>query len=187
MKQTELVEPVGDISQIDRSVFSVTNRLRSDPSSFIPLLQERLTYYEGGKTDKKVLRLPGKPPIRSNEGPAAVLEAIEFLKKQQPVQTLRWSPEMAMAARDHTVDTGGKGLMTGHEGSDGSDTSDRLERYGHWTGGIAENISYGKEFGINVVLQLLVDDGVPSRAHRRNLFDEDSTVTGIHSGPHTTM
>ena len=80
MKQTELVEPVGDISQIDRSVFSVTNRLRSDPSSFIPLLQERLTYYEGGKTDKKVLRLPGKPPIRSNEGPAAVLEAIEFLK-----------------------------------------------------------------------------------------------------------
>ena len=82
MKQTELVEPVGDISQIDRSVFSVTNRLRSDPSSFIPLLQERLTYYEcSGKTDKKVLRLPGKPPIRSNEGPAAVLEAIEFLKK----------------------------------------------------------------------------------------------------------
>ena len=73
---------MGDISQIDRSVFSVTNRLRSDPSSFIPLLQERLTYYEGaGKTDKKVLRLPGKPPIRSNEGPAAVLEAIEFLKK----------------------------------------------------------------------------------------------------------
>ena len=85
MKQKDLVEPEGDISQLDRSVFSVTNRLRSDPSSFIPLLQERLNYYEGGQTDKKILRLPGKTPIRTNEGPAAVLEAIEFLKKQQPV------------------------------------------------------------------------------------------------------
>ena len=77
--------------------------------------------------------------------------------------------------------------MTGHQGSDGSDTSDRLERYGRWSGGIAENISYGKDYGINVVMQLLVDDGVPSRAHRRNLFDEDFTVTGIFSGPHKTM
>ena len=69
-----------EVSMFDRSVFAVTNRLRSDPSSFIPLLQERLTYFDGD-----VLRLPGKQPIRSNEGPAAVTAAIEFLKQAQPV------------------------------------------------------------------------------------------------------
>ena len=93
---------------------------------------------------------------------------------------------MAMAARDHTMDHGTKGL-TGHKGSDGSTTSDRLERYGKWAGGNAENISYGKYFGINVVMQLLVDDGVPGRGHRRNLFDEDYTLTGSLSGEHTTQ
>ena len=40
----------------------------------------------------------------------------------------------------------------GHEGSDKSQTGDRLERYGRWSGGNAENVSYGKDFGINVVM-----------------------------------
>ena len=33
----------------------------------------------------------------------------------------------------------------------------------------------------------MVDDGVPSRGHRRNLFDPDFTMTGSFSGPHTTQ
>ena len=109
-------------------------------------MQERLTYFDGD-----VLRLPGRPAIRCNEGLAAVHEAIEFLKNASPVQQLAWSPEMALAAKDHTQDTGSKGLM-GHEGSDKSQTSDRLERHGRWSGGNAENVSYGKDFGINVVM-----------------------------------
>ena len=60
-------------------------------------MQERLTYFDGD-----VLRLPGRPAIRSNEGPAAVHEAIEFLKNASSVQQLAWSPEMALAAKDHT-------------------------------------------------------------------------------------
>ena len=36
-------------------------------------------------------------------------------------------------------------------------------------------------------MQLLVDDGVTGRGHRRNLFDPDFTKTGNFSGPHTTQ
>ena len=54
--------------------------------------------------------------------------------------------------------------------------------------GLAENISFGdsnSEKGKRVVLQLLVDDGVPSRGHRKNMFSPDYNAVGIATGPHS--
>jgi len=50
--------------------------------------------------------------------------------------------------------------------------SDRIERYGEWQGTIGENIDYGgaKE-AKQVLLHLMVDDGVSSRGHRKNIFN----------------
>ena len=35
-----------------------------------------------------------------------------------------------------------------------------------------------------MILQLIVDDGVPSRGHRTNCFKTDFKLVGIASGPH---
>jgi uncharacterized protein YkwD len=35
-----------------------------------------------------------------------------------------------------------------------------------------------------VILQLIVDDGVPSRGHRTNCFKPDFALVGICSAPH---
>ena len=83
--------------------------------------------------------------------------------------------------------------MTGHEGSDHSTTKQRIERHGNWKpGSIGENISFGKNTGedgiiykiILVVLQLVVDDGVPNRGHRTNFFDPDYKLVGIFASEH---
>jgi uncharacterized protein YkwD len=34
------------------------------------------------------------------------------------------------------------------------------------------------------VIKLLIDDGVPSRGHRDNIFNSDYKVMGCFSGPH---
>jgi hypothetical protein len=60
----------------------------------------------------------------------------------------------------------------------------RLQKYGKVSFGCAENISYGQTEGLDVILQLLIDDGVPSRGHRTNMFNGDFKVCGIVSGPH---
>ena len=90
---------------------------------------------------------------------------------------------MAHACEDHVADKGEKG-QTGHTGSDGSSPYDRMDRYGTWNRWAAENISYGFESGMDVVMQLLVDDGVTSRGHRDNIFSTYGTVTGVSSGYH---
>ena len=70
-----------DVQELDRQVFELANRLRADPRSFIPYLQEMLGRFEGDS-----LRQPGKTTLRTKEGPAAVNEAIEYLNRAEPVR-----------------------------------------------------------------------------------------------------
>ncbi len=53
-----------------------------------------------------------------------------------------------------------------------------------WTGSIGENISYGPDDGREVVLQLIIDDGVPDRGHRANIFSPGFRLAGVVCGPH---
>ena len=65
-----------DYTQIEKDTFFLINKLRSNPQSFIPAL-ENLTKCFKGKTYK----IPGtKINIVTAEGVAAVSEAIQFLK-----------------------------------------------------------------------------------------------------------
>ena len=74
--------------------------------------------------------------------------------------------------------------MTGHTGSDGSSMTDRMSRHGQWLPTCSENIGYGDTDPFEIVMSLLVDDGVPSRGHRTNIMNGDSLVVGVACGPH---
>jgi len=52
--------------------------------------------------------------------------------------------------------------------------------------GVGENISYGTTKPRDILIALAVDDGVPNRGHRVNIFKEDwqemGSCYGTHSG-----
>jgi hypothetical protein len=72
----------------------------------------------------------------------------------------------------------------GHKGSDSTFIEQRVKPYGTWQGGIGENISYGNDSARERILTWLIDDGFPSRGHRRRLLSNDYSVAGISCGSH---
>ena len=70
-------------------------------------------------------------------------------------------------------DIGSKGILS-HIGSDKSNYKSRIEMHCQWGGSIFEAIDYGaREQPREVVIAWLVDDGVPKRIHRNNMFFKD--------------
>jgi uncharacterized protein YkwD len=89
---------------------------------------------------------------------------------------------MSHAAADHCADQAGGGF--GHEGRDRSHAGERIARYGNFSGGWAENISYGKSSARAVVIALIIDDGLPARKHRKNIFNPTYNYAGAAFGRH---
>jgi uncharacterized protein YkwD len=121
--------------------------------------------------------------LMTEEGAKAVKECIAELKKAKPAPPLKPSKGMSKAANDHNLDQGPSG-RTGHQGFDNSDPYKRMDRYGKWESIAGENISYGESSAREIVVQLLVDDGVVSRGHRKNIMDSKFLVVGVAIGTH---
>ena len=121
-------------------------------------------------------------PFHMIERGHAVDEAVQFLQKARPLPALSLSPGMCRAAADHCAEQ--IDGQTGHDGSDRSSPGDRISRYGAWSVSWGENISYGQKTARGIVLTLIIDDGVRSRGHRKNIFNPKFNVAGAAFGPH---
>ncbi|MEY2498728.1 MAG: hypothetical protein QOD12_2284 [Verrucomicrobiota bacterium] len=160
-----------------RAVIREMNLARQNPALYATFVQELR-----GRMSGNVLVLPGHTRIRTKEGTVALDEAIQFLRRAQPQAPLTLSPGMCRAAADHCADQAAGGF--GHEGRDRSHAGDRIARYGTFSGGWGENISYGKSSARDVVLALIIDDGLPARKHRKNIFNPYFAVAGAAFGRH---
>jgi hypothetical protein len=98
-----------------------------------------------------------------------VENAIAFLRETSPIPSIKSSELLERAALDHVNDMGTNNL-TGHDGSDRSTVATRAERYCKWLITIGENIDFGNNNARDIVVALIIDDGVPSRGHRMNLM-----------------
>ena len=178
-KPSEKDDNVNYLSRVEKDVILEMNKVRTDPQKYAQLyLQPELQYYDG-----KTYRKPGQIAMITSEGKEAVEECIAALSKMAKGSAL--SPELGLsrAAKDHADDQGRTG-QTGHTGSDGSDFISRIQRYGGGYLSVGENIAYGDDVARDIVIRLLIDDGLPSRGHRTNIMNPQYTKTGIAVGSH---
>ncbi|MDR3303959.1 MAG: CAP domain-containing protein [Treponema sp.] len=173
------------LTRVEKDVILELNKVRANPGKYAELyIRPRLAWFDGS-IGGKGYRAPGQTVImRTVEGQDGVLDCIADLAGREAMPPLASREGLFKAAKDHVLDTGPKGI-TGHTGSDSSTMSGRMNRYGQWGGSAGENISYGEGSGRDIIIQLLIDDGVANRGHRTNNLNKNFGCIGVSIGSHS--
>ena len=190
---TAAAAPALSDDELCRAVLAEINAVRADPAAYAAKVEAMfLPFFDGAGDDELCMRdpeneAPGAPLLRTQEGPRAVHECAAALRafggKAAAPPLAELSEPLSRAAAEHAADIGASG-ETSHDGADGSGPQDRIERHGEWQVTLGENLSFGCRGVARVVCQLLVDDGVASRGHRKNTLNPKFAVAGIAAAEH---
>jgi uncharacterized protein YkwD len=179
IENLDTAKDVDYLSGIEKDAVLEMNMVRSDPKKYGALyIQPKLQYFNGNNYS-----VPGQITLVTQEGKKAVDGCITALSKLKAVGILTPEKGLSLGAKDHAADQGKTG-DTGHDGSDKSTPFIRINRYGSGYKTAGENLAYGGTTGRDIVTQLLIDDGVPSRGHRTNIMNKNFSQTGVSFGTH---
>ena len=155
--------------EVEKNVILEMNMARSNPKKYAELyIEPRTKRFSGNIYNGKLM---------TQEGAAVVKECVSFMNAQRALPVLKPSKGLTQAAKDHSS-TQSLTNEVGHGGTDGSDPFERMQRYGSFmTAG--ENIDYGCSSAREIVVSLLIDDGVKSRGHRKNIMNKNFTTAGV--------
>jgi len=157
-----------------KEFFDQMNKVRTEPKSLIPQLKDTIKKFRGKTIGH----------LTTYEGARAYKELITFLESTTPLSPVTWSNAMGRACQKFVDWAGPKGSL-GHDGPGNLTMGDRLDAEGKWSRSIGENLAYGDRDGMDSLIQLLVDDGVASRGHRKNIFNGKFKVVGVAIGKHS--
>lgn len=132
----------------------------------------------------KFVRTYAKPYLKDQSNDY-IISLYSDLKKVKNRKMLVPDERLSAAANFHAQDMGGAGLI-GHNSSDGTPMDKRLSKwYPHYML-LGENCDYGYDKAIDIVMHLLVDEGIESLGHRKNILDAQYGKIGVSIQPHKT-
>lgn len=162
------------VGAMEHEIARELNFARTRPAEYADtILTPKLSRFNGN-----MYRMDNGVNLITNEGAAAVREAIGELKTQRPLPPLSLDTALSKASAllaDHQAHTN----EIGHVGPGDMQMGERISRYGKWGVTIGENCGYGSNTAREIVAQLIIDDGVPSRGHRKNIYNGAFRVVGV--------
>lgn len=165
-------------SAYEHALLAEVNRARQSPQAYAQTIREVF-----GAMDVHGVYTHGGRKVATAEGHAAVEEALRFLSGAAPVPPLRMATCLNLAAARHAKAKGSVG-GGGHFGATGRNPSERASFLTAGPVGCSENIAYGYHDVVETIAALIVDDAVPGRGHRGNIFDPRMKTFGAGRAAH---
>ncbi len=163
-------------SKFELALVEEINAARTNPARVIAFLEE---YRKALKGD--LIFLPHQLPLKTIEGAAAIDEAIDDLKTVEKLPNLLISDILSEAAHLQLQDVE-EDASLGHKGKNGSTLKVRLAQFGTAKGKAAENICFRANSARQTLIIFIIDDGVKSRMHRKNVLHTAFKDVGVACG-----
>ena len=170
-----------DFIAIQRDLFIELNNLRKNPKSYIPLIELEMKSLKKSNILKK---RDSNLQIQTVEGKDAYIEAINFLQNQEGVPPVKEESRLNSAALDLVKDIGTRGVVS-HQDQYGQYVSERIEKYCEWDYSASEVIEVSSKNPKDILISLIVDDGLKNRPDRMTLFNPAYNFVGISCGMHS--
>ena len=170
-----------DFIAIQRDLFIELNNLRKNPKSYIPLIELEMKSLKKSNILKK---RDSNLQIQTVEGKDAYIEAINFLQNQEGVPPVKEESRLNSAALDLVKDIGTRGVVS-HQDQYGQYVSERIEKYCEWDYSASEVIEVSSKNPKDILISLIVDDGLKNRPDRMTLFNPAYNYVGISCGMHS--
>lgn len=146
----------------EKEILKVINEMRQDPQGFLE--REVKPYIENHD-------------LRNNRYARSLIRELRDL---EPLPSFSIDSSLQEMAKTFAVKSGNHGWF-GHR-----NYSQRFDDCASHLAHDAENIQYGLQDPLEIVIDLLIDIDVPSLGHRKNLLDPKYTVLGIGFADHKT-
>lgn len=163
-------------SDIHRTILNEINQARANPQSFIPDLENYRKIFKGNTA-----YFANGKMVTTIEGTAVIDEAITYLKTLAKLPPYEMSKGLSTAANAQLSDLMENSSL-GHYGKDGSDLPTRLRKFGSYGTLTAENITYFAPLARDIVMTMIIDDGIKTRGHRKNIFSANLKQIGSAFG-----
>lgn len=148
-----------EIPTFEQEVFRYMNLVRTNPKFFVKELNKKQKNFK----DKKY-KGPGMTiAINTQEGVFAVNETISFLNRMKPVEAMTLSRGLCLGAKEYVTEFGPKASLVQKAGN----LTGRIQKYGSFNGSCVDITSFGKRSAFELVMCLIIDDGLPSRPNRK--------------------
>ncbi|MBQ6566871.1 MAG: CAP domain-containing protein [Treponema sp.] len=153
-------------TEAELAVIEEMNFARTQPQEYVAeRLEPWLSWYD--------------PP--SSHSQAYLQSCIDEMNAMTPVGKLSFGTGLYIAAQKH-VEVQGKGT-TAEDHGHMSDWHERIRTYCN-SPLVGENLAYGTDDPVLMVISLLIDEGHPDLGHRVNILHPDLTHAGAAMGSH---
>jgi len=107
------------------------------------------------------------------------------LRNARGLHLLKPLESLHKSAAHHATDMGTHGTF-GHNSTDGSTFTMRIHKF-HKPVTVSENVNYGYNDAVSIIMEMLIDEGVKDFTHRHNILGKTFHHIGVSIKPHKNL